>query len=378
MGLSSPQQFILGLEMKWTLCLLCVASVTTALPARDKRGFSLFSVVTFPNEPCTTTMTPAMTGICVTSEECTNSGDIVATASGNCASGFGVCCFRSTEAENAAITQDVVHIQSAGFPSNEATLEATAPAPSATTRAYTIMGGANICQIRLDLMAGTALLDPAAGACPAGESITIATSDKTSVQNGITGLCGALGDQHLYVDVSTTAAAMAATLNVDTAGTSGARKWKILVRQVECNNEDLRAPSGCRQYHTATSGRISSFNGANSVTTTNGQYLLRGTRYNICIRKATGMTGVTLREAGGGSDSFKVMGAIAASGVGVATCTTDFLSFAGERYCGGVLAATTGQTVAAPVTGNAFTIGVVSTADSTASSGFDLIYNQHA
>ena len=57
-------------------------------------AFSLFSVVTFPNKECTTLMTPAMSGVCVTSEECQNSGNTIATASGNCASGFGVCCFR--------------------------------------------------------------------------------------------------------------------------------------------------------------------------------------------------------------------------------------------------------------------------------------------
>jgi len=320
-------------------------------------------------------MTPAMTGICVTSEECSNSGDIVATASGNCASGFGVCCFRSIEGEG-AITQDVVHVQSAGFPSNEATLEATAPAPSATTRAYTIMGGANICQIRLDFLSGTALMDPAAGACPNGESITIATAEKSSLQNGITGLCGALGDQHLYVDVSTAgSAAMAATLNVNTAGTSGARKWKVLVRQIECNG-DLRAPAGCRQYHTATSGRISSFNGAASVSATNGQYMLIGLRYNICIRKATGKTGVTLREAGSGSDSFKVQSTPPAAAGVDGDCTTDFLSLAGSRFCGNLLSGTSMATVTSPVAGAAFTIGVVSTADSTASSGFDLIYTQ--
>merc|ERR1712241_312998 len=175
--MGSPQQFILGLEMKWTLCLLCVASVTTALPARDKRAFSLFSVVTFPNEACTTTMTPAMTGICITSEECTDSGDIVATASGNCASGFGVCCFRSTEAARAAITQDVVHIQSAGFPSNEATLE-TAPV-TAVERTYNIMGGANICQIRLDIMDGSVLSGPTTGNCD-GDTLTVATAEKTA------------------------------------------------------------------------------------------------------------------------------------------------------------------------------------------------------
>ena len=56
--------------------------------------FSLFSVVTFPNAECTTDSTPAMTGICVTAEECSNSGDVIAQAQGNCASGFGVCCMR--------------------------------------------------------------------------------------------------------------------------------------------------------------------------------------------------------------------------------------------------------------------------------------------
>jgi hypothetical protein len=259
-------------------------------------------------------------------------------------------------------------------------LEATAPAPSVTTRAYTVMGGANICQIRLDIMSGTNLLAPAAGACPAGESITIATPDKTSVQNGISGLCGALGDQHLYVDVSSTSnSAMAATLNIDTNATPGARKWKILVRQVECNG-DLRAPSGCRQYHTATSGRISSFNGANSVTTANTQAMIVNTRYNICIKRATGMTSVTLREAGGASDSFALGAtaiATAAGAVGDAGCTETYLGFGNTRYCGTVLSSTTGATVAGPATGTTFTIGVVASGtDSGAASGFDLIYTQ--
>merc|ERR1712156_1056446 len=59
--MGSPQQFFIGCKMKWTLCLLCVASVATALPAREPKMFSLFSVVTFPNAECTTDSTPAMT-----------------------------------------------------------------------------------------------------------------------------------------------------------------------------------------------------------------------------------------------------------------------------------------------------------------------------
>ena len=50
--------------------------------------------MTFPNAECTTDTTPAMIGICVTAEECSNDGDVIAQAQGNCASGFGVCCMR--------------------------------------------------------------------------------------------------------------------------------------------------------------------------------------------------------------------------------------------------------------------------------------------
>merc|ERR1711910_188591 len=89
--MGSPQQFILGSKMKWTLCLFFVASAA-AVP--KGRVLGLFSVVTFPNDECTTISTPAMSGICVTAEECSNSGDTIAVASGNCASGFGVCCMR--------------------------------------------------------------------------------------------------------------------------------------------------------------------------------------------------------------------------------------------------------------------------------------------
>ena len=52
--------------------------------------FNDSSVVSFKNEECTTTMSTAMNGLCVSSEDCTETSG---TASGNCASGFGVCCF---------------------------------------------------------------------------------------------------------------------------------------------------------------------------------------------------------------------------------------------------------------------------------------------
>merc|ERR1711894_737710 len=142
--MGSPQQFIIGCKMKWTLCLLCVASVATALPAKEPKAFSLFSVVTFPNLECTTDTTPAMTGICVTAEECSNSGDVIAQAQGNCASGFGVCCLRRVEGNpNGAITSGLTYIQSPDFPGPVAALNPAAAAagqPAAVNRAFNNYG----------------------------------------------------------------------------------------------------------------------------------------------------------------------------------------------------------------------------------------------
>merc|ERR1712165_486537 len=189
--MGSPQQFILGLKMKWTLCLLCVASVATALPARDKKAFSLFSVVTFPNAECTTDSTPAMTGICVTAEECSNSGDVIAQAQGNCASGFGVCCMRRVEGNpNAAITSGLTYVQSPQFPQAVTALNpGGGQAVAAVNRDFNIMGGANVCQIRFDFITVTTLAPAAAtGACggAAGDSISVNTPTKTASQTGVT------------------------------------------------------------------------------------------------------------------------------------------------------------------------------------------------
>ena len=55
-------------------------------------SFSLFSVLSFPNDECTTTKPtePQTSGICLTESECTQT---LGVAEGNCASGFGVCCY---------------------------------------------------------------------------------------------------------------------------------------------------------------------------------------------------------------------------------------------------------------------------------------------
>merc|ERR1712027_168970 len=225
--MGSPQQFILGFKMKWTLCLLCVASVATALPTRDKKAFSLFSVVTFPNAECTTDTTPAMTGICVTAEECSNDGDVIAQAQGNCASGFGVCCMKRVEGSpNAAITSGLTYVQSAGFPQAVAALNPTAAgaAVAAVQRDFNIMGGPNVCQIRFDFITASVTGPGAATGTCATDSISVNTPTRTALQTGVAALCGVLTGQHLIVEVAPGTNAMAATLNIDT----------VLWQETEC------------------------------------------------------------------------------------------------------------------------------------------------
>ena len=49
----------------------------------------LWNVVQFPNKECVTNDDAVTSGICMKASECTDSGGQM---SGNCASGFGICC----------------------------------------------------------------------------------------------------------------------------------------------------------------------------------------------------------------------------------------------------------------------------------------------
>merc|ERR1712165_631438 len=379
--MGSPQQFILDFEMKWTLCLFFVASVATAMPQNKKgKAFSLFSVVTFPNVECTTTMTPAMKGTCVTQEECQNTGNTVATASGNCASGFGVCCFRRIT-EPGAVTESLTHIESEGFPTPVAALTAVPVTPVA--RAFPIMTDSSVCAVKFDFI-NVQLTDPtpATGACT--DALTVATPARNQGAGFVPGaLCGVLTGQHMYVDVNTAGGAMAATININTDNNAGNRFWKILVQRIACNSPDL-PPAGCLQFFTGLSGLITSFNGARMA---DAHQMIQNQQYRVCIKRGAGMCGVRYREAAGQIDSF---------GLGAAGNDGDFDGDSGVKancndnqfitvqpigkICGGVLSSVDGQAVAGPVESNEFGLTVTS-ADAVATqpgSGFNLIYNQVA
>jgi len=358
--------------MKVTACLLLLASTAMAAPNKEAKAFSLFSVVTFPNDECTTVMDPTMRGLCITAEECTDQGG---TASGNCASGFGVCCFTTVTAAG-EIKNNVTYIQNVGFPT---AVLGTAPV-TAATRKFTVKGGANICQVRFDFEAATVFEGPNAGACGGGRDAISITQTSTTI-GSFTSLCGTLTGQHIYVEND--GANPAATLNIATSATALARTWKILVRTIECDSP-AKAPGGCLQYFTGTSGNILSFNAG-----TTGA-LIDNLLYNICIRREAGMCSYTVRQARSGTnampDSFLIPGVATVGGVGAAICTGGaYLVIPNSaeidpKYCGGILTAINAETSATPVTGNGgqFQITVSTTAgnDGAAGTGFDLVYAQ--
>jgi hypothetical protein len=355
--------------MKVTACLLLLASTAMAAP-KDAKAFSLFSVVTFPNNECTTVMDPTMRGLCITAEECTDQGG---TASGNCASGFGVCCF-TTITEQGTITNNVTYIQSEGFP----TAILGTGTVAAATRAFAVQGGESICQVRFDFDT-TVLTQPNGGVC-ANDQITV-TQTTTSIGNGFTNLCGTISGQHIYVEND--GANPAVTLNIITDNMAFARSWKILVRTIECDSPS-KAPGGCLQYFTGTSGNIVSFNAGTAGA------LLDDLLYNVCIRREANMCSYTVREARSGAsatpDAFQVGADSTTAGrIGAANCATAMLiipnsAIQAPEYCGAFLVNTDSNTVASPVTGNGaqFQITVLTLAGNAgaAGTGFDLVYAQ--
>merc|ERR1712203_500254 len=154
---------------------------------RKKKSFSLFSVVQFDNVECTTTFEGGNTfGTCLTSTECGDRGGV---NQGNCASGFGVCCFVRVDQTHcgATINNNITYIENTAFP------VATTGATSANINCqYSVQGATNVCQIRLDfatVVIGTpdAATANSIGQCT-GDSITVTSPSGYA----ITPLCGTL------------------------------------------------------------------------------------------------------------------------------------------------------------------------------------------
>lgn len=291
------------------LCFIVIASTVAEDDDRNSKHFSLFSVVTFKNEECTSDTAlagGARAGTCYTATECS---DKSGTTSGNCASGFGVCCVFINVAANgagtiaAAISENRTWLRNSEYPT-------VASATTAQAITYTVSKmQSDICQMRLDfqtfLIGGPAnTAENIAGQTSlthcTRDSLIVTTTDTLSVENSPTGtICGLLTGEHLYYDLSPTAADQL-TLTLATAATAtltptvAQRSWDIKVSQIPCY-ANYRAPAGCQRYLMTNSGTILSLNFAKSSGTTqaanaqNSGIELASQRVNTCIRRSKGM-----------------------------------------------------------------------------------------
>jgi len=274
------------LKIFLVLCLVDLSKEKNQTEKRNGKQFSLFSVVQFPNNVCSTTSGTYSNGTCITSSECSSRGG---TSQGSCAAGFGVCCIFTYSATGSVVSQNVSYIVNPNYPSNYA------PTTTPNTVTYTIEKcSCDVCRIRLDYEVfqlttpftgtGTATTGPANGQCNTDYMTIETTAQVTSTDTtGNIGnypyLCGRNPGQHAYIDVSCTCTD-SATLSFVLGDTTD-NQWKIKVTQLSCSDPDVSNTESCQQYFTGITGTFSSYGFGSSQ-------MIMGQNYAYCIRPAAG------------------------------------------------------------------------------------------
>merc|ERR1719493_476772 len=240
------------------------------------KALSIFNVVTFPNSACGATS--GYNGTCYTAAECSSLGG---TASGTCASSFGVCCVFSISCGSSSSANNTYAIISSYSTSTDSD-------PCTYKFCKT---NSDVCKLRIDFdvmvltdpvtMSSTAVATdgPRVGDC-GYDTLTVTNPGGASPPV----ICGYNTGQHMWVPASD----MCNTINIDidTGTTSTTRKWQIKVSQYECGNM-MMPVDNCLQYLTAQTGTFASFNwDTSSTTVSSSQYHLSSQYYDICIRRA--------------------------------------------------------------------------------------------
>jgi len=292
------------------------ASEKEASATRNEKMFSLFSIVSFQNQGCRS-QSGSRNGTCYTTTECTNKGG---TASGNCAAGFGVCCLFVFNSASTSITENCTYIQNPNFPSAYG---------STSTISWTVNKCAlDICFLRFDFetftTAGPTATDDSNG-CPDTFAVTASPSGFVTPT-----ICGENAGQHIYVDVGLDSGATAKLdFTFSTTVTTISRSWEIKVTQIECSSISKPYDSGCLQYFTGTTGRLTSFNFDQSSTTLFAH--LPSQNQNICIRQEAGFCCVQYNVCSD-TNSWAFHNADpAVSAIGT-ECTVDYVEILGIAY----------------------------------------------
>lgn len=272
--------------------------------ADEKRFLSLFTIVSFKNDPCTSGT--GNNGTCYSSSDCNRLGG---TASGSCASGFGVCClFTKTCGESTS--NNCTYFQNSGYPSTYSSV--------GSCQLTVNKCSSNVCQLRLDFD-NMVLAQP--------ESTDHQCQDDQFIVSGgspIPAICGTNTGIHMYVDMgfNNNSPVMLTTV---TSGATFSRSFSVKVTQILCTSLN-RASDGCLQYFTGVSGQILSFNynGASGLQLSN-------TDYSACIRMERNFCGIQYNACSDNVNtpamSFSITGGAIQQGSMVGTqCTTDWIT----------------------------------------------------
>lgn len=315
--------------------LLAVAATSLATPisnaSRDPKSLSLFAVVSFPNDQCTSTDDATTLGTCLSATECSDKGG---TNDGNCAAGFGICCTFKLTGCGGDVNNNCTYLQNEGWPSAYTTVSKTC-----TYKIKTVKD--DICQLRLDFTKLDVPITAATGACDGSLQVVSPTGKNPS------NLCGILDGQHIYVDVDSSSTDTEVKVLTGTAATSVSRFWKIKTSQIECTSMS-RAPKDCTQFFTGIAGIIQSPN-FNAAT----QLIPQNLEMAICFRQEMGYCGVRLAEDSGitaPQDAFFLRISIAiatANDIDTLACTIGRINIpffpTTGMLCGGIFGTTEAQ-----------------------------------
>lgn len=284
------------------MILLCISLLVAGAAAnavnrtagtdRDGKLFSVFQIIRFANDPCTSAS--GGIGSCYTDAECTTKGGAT---DGNCASGFGVCCVGVVGGGSGGKCQNTdllvklnnSRIESPAFPGTVLASGCNSNTPI-TRQAGTVVTGSSanykydiqkssaaIVQIRLEFLKFE-IDAPEAGQC-ANSTISISGVDSATSMILPTNLCGVLTGQAIYLSVKNTPLNGNVTVKIQ-LGDYGTQRWSILVQYLEASDDV--APTGCLQYFRTQTGLIKSFN-ADAA----NPELLVDHSYMMCIKLAT-------------------------------------------------------------------------------------------
>ncbi|KOC68748.1 hypothetical protein WH47_06540 [Habropoda laboriosa] len=241
------------------------SGVPSSHVGREKRLFSLFTLVKFDNNVCIGSN--GENGTCVTASECLQRGGV---ASGVCANDYGVCCIVTVSCGETTANNNTYFVN----PNYPSTFDGTLSCQLTLIKSHP-----TVCQFRLDFV-----------------QFNIRGPETTNHQcvydqfivsggNPVPTICGSNTGNHIYID-SGLGQTNPVTLTFVTSGHSFPRSWKVRVSQIRCNTI-YRAEEGCLQYFTGISGEIKSFN-YNSIT----GLQLSNQDYSICIRMERNFCGI--------------------------------------------------------------------------------------